>query len=53
MLARVCAIADGVNEDEYRELELGAEYCEQEIGVPNRKQELREDFKDGKFNLIL
>jgi hypothetical protein len=36
----VCAIADEVNEEEYREPELGAEYCEQEPEVPNREQEL-------------
>jgi hypothetical protein len=53
MLACVCAIADRVNEEEYRELELGAEYCEQETGVENHEQELLEDFEDGKFNLIL
>jgi hypothetical protein len=52
MLACVCAIADGVNEEEYHEPELGAEYCEQETGVQNREQELPEDFEDGKFNLI-
>jgi hypothetical protein len=49
----VYAIADGVNEEEYREPELGAKYCEQETRVPNREQELPEDFEDGKFNLIL
>jgi hypothetical protein len=42
-----------VNEKEYHEPELGVEYCEQETEVENRKQELPEDFKDGKFNLIL
>jgi hypothetical protein len=51
MLACVCVIAGGVNEVEYRESELGAEYCEQETGVPNHEQELPEDFEDGKFNL--
>jgi hypothetical protein len=40
----VYAIADEVNEEEYRE---------QETGVENREQELPEDFEDGKFNLIL
>jgi hypothetical protein len=50
MLVCVYAIADGVNEEEYREPELGAEYCNQEPEVPNREQELPED---GKFNLIL
>jgi hypothetical protein len=53
MLACVCALADGVNEEEYREPELGAEYCEQEPEIPNHEQELPEDFEDGKFNLIL
>jgi hypothetical protein len=53
MLACVCAIAVGVNEKEYREPKLGAEYCEQETRVPNREQELPEDFEDGKVNLIL
>jgi hypothetical protein len=53
MLACVCVIADGVNEEEYREPELGAKYCEQEPEVLNREQELPEDLEDGKFNLIL
>jgi hypothetical protein len=53
MVAYVYAIADGVNEGGYHEPELGAEYCEQETGVENREQELPEDFKDGKFSLIL
>jgi hypothetical protein len=53
MLACVCAIADGVNEGGYHEPELGAEYCEQELEIPNHEQELPEDFEDGKFNLIL
>jgi hypothetical protein len=53
MLACVRAIADEVNEEHYREPELGAEYCEQETGIENREQELPEDFEDGKFNLIL
>jgi hypothetical protein len=42
-----------VNEEEYREPELGAEYSEQEIEVPYRERELPEDFEDGKFDLIL
>jgi hypothetical protein len=42
-----------VNEEEYHEPELGAEYCEQETGVENHEQEVPEDFEDGKFNLIL
>jgi hypothetical protein len=53
MLAFVCAIADGVNEEEYREPELGAEYCEQEPEIPNHEQELPEDFEDGTFTLII
>jgi hypothetical protein len=52
MLACVYAIADGVNGEEYRELEFEAEYCEQEPEVPNREQELPGDFEDAKFNLI-
>jgi hypothetical protein len=44
---------DGVNEEEYHESELGAEYCEKETEIPNREQELPEDFEDDKFNLIL
>jgi hypothetical protein len=53
MLACVYTIADGVNEGGYHEPELGAEYCEPEPEIPNPKQELPEDFEDGKFNLIL
>jgi hypothetical protein len=53
MLACVYAIADGVNEEEYREPEFGAEYCEQEPEIPNPEQELPEDFEDDKFNLIV
>jgi hypothetical protein len=49
----MCAIANGVNEEEYREPELGAEYCEQETGVPNCDQEIPEDIEDGTFILIL
>jgi hypothetical protein len=49
----VCVIAAEVNEEEYREPELGAEYCEQEPEVPNHEQKRPEDFEDGKFNLIL
>jgi hypothetical protein len=49
----VYAIADEVNEEEYREPDLGAKYCEQEPEVPYREQELLEDFEDDKFNLIL
>jgi hypothetical protein len=30
MLACVCDIADEVNEEEYRELELGVEHCVQD-----------------------
>ena len=40
----VIAIADGVNEEEYRELDTEEPY---------REQELPEGFEDGKFNLIL
>jgi hypothetical protein len=47
------ALADGVNEGRYLELELGAEYCEQEPEIPNTEPELPEDFEDVKFNLIL
>jgi hypothetical protein len=53
MLACVCAIADGVNEGRYPELELGTEYYEQEPEIPNTEPELPKDFEDGKFNLIL
>jgi hypothetical protein len=53
MLACVRAIADRVNEGGYPEPELGTEYCEQETEIPNGEPELPEDFKDGKFNLIL
>ena len=53
MLVYVCTIADGVNEEEYREPEPRAEYCEQEPEIPNDEPELPEDFEDGKFNLIL
>jgi hypothetical protein len=42
-----------VNEEGYREPELGVEYCAQEPEVPNREQELPEHFENGKFNLIL
>ena len=40
----VFAIADGVNEEEYRE---------PEPEEPYREQKLLEGFEDGKFNLIL
>ena len=40
----VIAIADGVNEEKYRELETEEPY---------REQELPEGFEDGKFNIIL
>jgi hypothetical protein len=53
MLACVCVIADEVNEGRYPEPELGADYREQEPEIPNAEPELPEDFKDGKFNLIL
>jgi hypothetical protein len=53
MLACVCAIADGVNEGGYPELEFGTEYCEQEPEILNAESELPGDFEDDKFNLIL
>jgi hypothetical protein len=53
MIACVCALADGVNGGGYHELELGAEYCEQEPEIPKTKPKLPEDFEDGKFILIL
>jgi hypothetical protein len=53
MLACVCAIANGVNEEQYHEPELGSENCEQETEDRNSEQELPKDFKDGKLNLIL
>ena len=40
----IIVIADGVNEEKYRELETEEPY---------REQELPEGFEDGKFNLIL
>jgi hypothetical protein len=49
----VCAIADGVDEGRYLKPEIGADYCEQEPEIPNAERALPEDFKDGKFNLIL
>jgi hypothetical protein len=49
----VRAIADEVNEEQYRESEFGADYCEQEPEIPNAEPELPEDFEDGKFNLPL
>jgi hypothetical protein len=49
----VHALADGVNEERYHELELGTKYCEQEPEIPNAEPELPEDLEDGKFNLIL
>jgi hypothetical protein len=36
----VCAIADEVNEGRYPELEIGADYCEQEPEIPNAKPAL-------------
>jgi hypothetical protein len=38
----MCVVADGVNEEEYREKEFGAEYREQEPEDPYREQELLE-----------
>jgi hypothetical protein len=49
----VCAVADRVNEEEYREQEFGAEYREQEPEDPYREQELPEGFEDGKSNSTL
>jgi hypothetical protein len=49
----VCTIADGVDEVRYLELEIRADYCEQEPEIPNAEPALPEDFEDGKFNLIL
>jgi hypothetical protein len=49
----VCAVADGVDEGRYPEPEIGADYCEQELEIPNAEPALPEDFEDGKFNLIL
>jgi hypothetical protein len=40
----VHALADGVNEGRYPEPELGAEYCELELEIPNTEPELPEDF---------
>ena len=40
----VFAIANGVNEEEYRE---------PEPEEPYRERKLREGFEDGKFNLVL
>jgi hypothetical protein len=42
-----------VNEGEYHEPELEAEYYEQVPEIPNTEPELPEDFEDGKFNFIL
>jgi hypothetical protein len=49
----LCVVADRVNEEEYRETELGAEYYAQDPEDQNREQELPEDFEDGKFIPIL
>jgi hypothetical protein len=53
LLACACAIADGVDEGRYPELEIGADYCGQEPEIPNAEPALPEDLEDGKFNLIL
>jgi hypothetical protein len=53
LLAYVCTIADGVDEGRYLEPETGADYCEQELEIPNAEPALPEDFEDGKSNLIL
>jgi hypothetical protein len=49
----MCVVADGVNEEEYREKEFGAEYREQEPEDPYREQELLEGFEHGKSNSTL
>jgi hypothetical protein len=49
----MCVVADGVNEEEYREQEFGAEYREQEPEDPYREQELLEGFEHGKSNSTL
>jgi hypothetical protein len=53
LLAFVCAIANGVDGGRYPELEIEADYCEQEPEAPNAEPALPEDFEDGKSNLIL
>jgi hypothetical protein len=49
----VCLVDDGVNEEEYREQEFGAEYREHEPEDLYREQELSEGFKDRKSNSTL
>jgi hypothetical protein len=49
----MCVVAGGVNEEEYREQEFGAEYREQEPEDPYRGQELPEGFEHGKSNSTL
>ena len=49
----LCVVADGVNEEEYREPEFDDECREQEPEDPYREQELPEGFEDSKSNLIL
>ena len=49
----MCVVADGVNEEEYREPEFDTEHCEQEPEDPYREQELSEGFEDGKSNFTL
>ena len=53
MCSFVCVVADGVNEEEYREPEFGAEYREQEPEDPYREQELPEGFENGMSNSTL
>jgi hypothetical protein len=48
----VCVIADGVNEEQYRELEFGAEYHEMEPEEPYHEQELPEGFEIQPISLI-
>jgi hypothetical protein len=49
----VCAVAGGVNKEEYHEQEFGVEYREQEPKDPYHEQELPEGFEDGKSNSTL
>jgi hypothetical protein len=53
LLACACALAEGVDGRRYPESEIEADYCEQEPEAPNDEPTLPEDFKDGKFTLIL
>ena len=53
MCAFLYVVADGVNEEEYREPEFDTEYREQEPEDPYREQEPLEGFEDGKSNPTL